>query len=492
MKTRSLWLAGGLGLTLIAVVMALAFQGAPPAVQAAALAQTEGGFITITVKPGESLATYPRLYGVSGSAILAVNSLKDPNLIYPGQVLVLPVVRTFTPSLTTPFYYTAVSGDSLAAVSRRFELDPGAIARANGVAEVTPGVTYLMPAGPHIYVLKKGDTIGSVAARYGVTEQFILNGNTIPNPGILYAGQEIFIPVILDARPRPIPDLAAPTAVPVDESGATLTPQPTATPASAVPAGFVQITVQPGDTLVTYVKRYGVTARAIIDANPLLRVNPALLLPGQKLLIPTTGTVTATATPTATAVASATPGPTSTPGPTATPNLTPVPSTFIQIVVQAGDSLATYVTRYCVTGSALLAANPKLQANPGLIFPGETLVIPVAASFTPSRTTPFFYVVGATDSLGLIALKFEMTTDTLLRANPGVAFLPGTTVLVPAGPHVVTVQPGEELRQIAARYGTTVEALAVANNLPNPDLIYSGQALFIPTRYNAAPLPFTP
>jgi LysM repeat protein len=85
-----------------------------------------------------------------------------------------------------------------------------------------------------------------------------------------------------------------------------------------------------------------------------------------------------------------------------------------------------------------------------------------------------------------------MTVDTLLKANPDVAFLPGVTVLVPAGPHVYTVKAGEELRQIAAKYGTTVDFLLTYNNLPNPDLIFVGQQLFIPTRYNATPVPFAP
>ena len=44
-----------------------------------------------------------------------------------------------------------------------------------------------------------------------------------------------------------------------------------------------------------------------------------------------------------------------------------------------------------------------------------------------------------------------------------------------------TVQPGDTLTRIAARFGTTVEALAAANGLVNPHLIYVGQVLMIPT-----------
>jgi LysM repeat protein len=44
-----------------------------------------------------------------------------------------------------------------------------------------------------------------------------------------------------------------------------------------------------------------------------------------------------------------------------------------------------------------------------------------------------------------------------------------------------TVQAGENLTQIALKYGVTVEAIAQANNITNPSLIFVGQVLMIPT-----------
>src|SRR4051812_20225798 len=43
------------------------------------------------------------------------------------------------------------------------------------------------------------------------------------------------------------------------------------------------------------------------------------------------------------------------------------------------------------------------------------------------------------------------------------------------------VQPGDTLISIAARYGTTVDAIVAANGLPNRSVIYVGQTLTIPT-----------
>lgn len=42
------------------------------------------------------------------------------------------------------------------------------------------------------------------------------------------------------------------------------------------------------------------------------------------------------------------------------------------------------------------------------------------------------------------------------------------------------VAPGETLRRIAERYGVTIEALATANRIVNPNLIFAGQVLLIP------------
>jgi LysM repeat protein len=536
MKKRSIWLSGVLVVSLLLSALAAA--------QAASPAQESGQFITVTVKAGESLATYSRWFGVRGETILAANpSIKDGNKIFPGQVIVIPVVKTSAPSLTTPWYYTAVAGDTLGAISRKYELEPNAIVAANGgQVGLTAGKEYLMPAGPHIYFLKKGDTLKSVADRYGTTVAFLLTGNNLPNPDRVFDGQPIFIPIQFDAKP------IAFTEAPAPQPTATGSPAPTTVapagfivitvqkgenlatfvnrykvPASAIiaanpaiqanpalifegqqlliPVGaataaptaitgpVIEITVQAGETLLTYVNRYGVTASAIINLNPSLWANPALIRPGQKLLIPASGPLAPTATPGPTS----TPAPfvpSATPGPTSTPNLTPVPNNFIQIVVKLGESLTTYTTRFGVRGAALLAANPQLDGKPNLIFPGQTITVPVPVSFTPSRTTPFFHVVGAGETAAIIGARYEMAADVLTAANPGVKFNAGTTILVPAGPHVYTVKAGDELRTIAPKYGTTVEFLLTGNNLPNPDRIYIGQLIFIPVQYQVAPIPF--
>jgi LysM repeat protein len=74
----------------------------------------------------------------------------------------------------------------------------------------------------------------------------------------------------------------------------------------------------------------------------------------------------------------------------------------------------------------------------------------------------------------------------------------GTAVVhdrrAPAAPAATTytVQPGDTLYRIALRFGTTVEAIAQANNIVNPNLIYVGQVLTIPDGGSPPPTPVPP
>ncbi len=48
-------------------------------------------------------------------------------------------------------------------------------------------------------------------------------------------------------------------------------------------------------------------------------------------------------------------------------------------------------------------------------------------------------------------------------------------------PGTYTVQPGDRLSDIAEQFGVTVDALVEANNIEDPDIIYPGQELVIPS-----------
>ncbi len=127
----------------------------------------------------------------------------------------------------------------------------------------------------------------------------------------------------------------------------------------------------------------------------------------------------------------------------ATPAATPAPTTATHVVVE-GDTLSAIADQYGLSLDAIMAANDITDAS--LIFVGQELTLPAAATSSDSSD-------GSDGS------------DT--------------------GGQTHTVVEGDTLTGIAARYGTTVEAISGANNLTD-SVIWIGQELTIP---DAAPAP---
>ena len=101
--------------------------------------------------------------------------------------------------------------------------------------------------------------------------------------------------------------------------------------------------------------------------------------------------------------------------------------------VAAGDSFESVANKYGVTVRELVSANPQL------LKAGETLNVPVA-----------------------IAIPQENSGGTTQSARTH------------------TIQPGDTLSGVAVKYGTTVAAIASANNIKNINNIKVGQELVIP------------
>jgi LysM repeat protein len=117
------------------------------------------------------VAQIAALYGVSVSAIVQANNLWNPNVIYPGQCLVIPVC-------------------------------------GGGV-----------PACVSIHVVRKGEYLKVIAARYGTTVSTLVQLNGIRNPNLIYPGQRLKIPCAApppQPKPKPKPK---PTATPPPSKG---------------------------------------------------------------------------------------------------------------------------------------------------------------------------------------------------------------------------------------------------------------------------------
>ena len=108
------------------------------------------------------------------------------------------------------------------------------------------------------------------------------------------------------------------------------------------------------------------------------------------------------------------------------------------------------------------------------------------------------YTVQWGDTLYQIAANCGITMDAIRDANPGlynwvyagqVLTMPGSNWSGgPAkGGFTYYVAYGDTLKIIAARYGTSWDVLARANQLYNPDVIYVGQPLWIPSQSYTPP-----
>ncbi len=115
-----------------------------------------------------------------------------------------------------------------------------------------------------VYIVQPGDTLASIALRYGLATVDLAKANGLINPNLVYVGQPIVIPAA--------------------------TPPATATPSTpraklASIANRLHI-VQADETLFGIALKYGTTIQSFIDANQLS--NAGFIVAGQPLIIPIT------------------------------------------------------------------------------------------------------------------------------------------------------------------------------------------------------------
>ncbi len=188
-----------------------------------------------TVVPGDSVSSIASRHGLSTASVLALNGLGWKSLIFPGQVLSLggtaapvaaPAPAGAAPAATGG--YTIRRGDTVSAIAARYGMSTQSLLTANGLtwrSIIYPGQLLKLPtaaapaqsaatapspapvaapaaapaAPPAVqltsitYTIAAGDTVTSIAAKFGVTIASVLESNGLRLSSVIFVGRTLTI-----------------------------------------------------------------------------------------------------------------------------------------------------------------------------------------------------------------------------------------------------------------------------------------------------------
>ena len=357
-----------------------------------------------TVRAGDTLFAIASRFGIPLDCLIRFNpQITDPNVLFPGQVICVPPPAACVPAPTCPpggTLYTIRPGDTLFAIATRFGIpldcllrfnpqitDPAVIFPGQVIcvppAAACPPPTVPCPPGGTLYTVRPGDTLFLIASRFGISVQCLIQFNPqITDPNIIVPGQVICVP----------PATACPP------------------PAVPCPPGGTLYTVRAGDTLFAIAGRFGIPLDCLIRFNPQI-TDPNVLFPGQVICVP----------PPAACV----PAPTCPPGGTL-------------YTIRPGDTLFAIASRFGIPLDCLIRFNPQIP-NPNVIVPGQVVCVPPPAACAPPAVPcppgGTQYTVRSGDTMFLIARRFNIPLDCLIRFNPQIpnpnVISPGQVICVP-------------------------------------------------------------
>lgn len=185
---------------------------------------TDSGTEFYTVQAGDHLWGLARKFGTTVPELKALNALDDASALQIGQQLNVPsgaaakaasapIPVSATAPLAAGSSYQVVAGDSLSKIAKRFNTRVATLKKLNGLTNdrilvgdslVVPTVdsSSLAAAAPVsntsdalIHVVAAGEYPSTIAKRYGITVQELLDGNGIADPRKLQVGQKLTVGV---------------------------------------------------------------------------------------------------------------------------------------------------------------------------------------------------------------------------------------------------------------------------------------------------------
>ncbi|TFB66270.1 LysM peptidoglycan-binding domain-containing protein [Cryobacterium sp. Hz9] len=202
-----------------------------PALAVAEVAAVQSAPAQYSVVDGDSVSAIAARFGLTTSAVLALNGLDSQALIFAGQVLALAQTAAPAPSAANaPNAYTVQSGDTLSGIAAAHGLKTADVQGANGLTAsdvIHPGQIVLLTETPvleslayiapvaHVasavtHTIASGETITTVASAAGVSVQAVLDANGLGWSSIIYPGQVLVLPL----PPASVPAVVAPARAP--------------------------------------------------------------------------------------------------------------------------------------------------------------------------------------------------------------------------------------------------------------------------------------
>jgi LysM repeat protein len=221
------------------------------------------------VEPGDTLIRIAERYGVWLSDLLALNELALDSVIFAGEDLLIPGSGAVPASEPQPEWvpYTVQPGDTLGSLAAALGVTVAALVEANRLPDpdfLVAGATITLPGRPQgpreappptvSHAIQPGESLSSIAERYGVTVLDLIEANSIANLDLIRIGDVIRIP------------------------GSAI--------GAGAPAAQPQRVhrVQPGESLSAIAARFGVSVADLAEANGI--GSDRIIHPGQVLVVP--------------------------------------------------------------------------------------------------------------------------------------------------------------------------------------------------------------
>ena len=257
--------------------------------------------LTYTVKAGDTISRIARKFQLSQNQLLQINNLPANSLIVPGQKLKLiahAVVPASQAKANAASVHVVKRGDTVNSIAKKYGISITTVLSINKLsasAIIFPGQRLLIgsvipkkakPIVPAEHVVQANETLATIANHFGIALSDLLAANGFTDSSLVYGGQTIKLKSSELATAAEAKDLSVPA----------LKVQPLATPLSGAlssidphrPTNVCQVhgfhTVKVGESVSKIAAVYGISTQSILSGNSLTW--SSMIYVGQKLVIP--------------------------------------------------------------------------------------------------------------------------------------------------------------------------------------------------------------